>query len=180
MPRDASELARRIARDAEAVCRHYLIERTAPCPLLDGGRRSQHARLVDVRPAQRAGIRSRRRRALDRILPRPIRPPPDVYRESCGFIDFRDVVEEARRFLSLPRAEPGGSQDAVSRPLPPDRRKRHGGSLPSRGRSGGLPSTDTCATAASGTCATRAASRFHPRCYYRPEGDGPRPRPGRR
>ena len=24
MPRDASELARRLARDAEAVCRHYL------------------------------------------------------------------------------------------------------------------------------------------------------------
>ena len=28
----------------------------------------------------------------------------DVIRESCGFIDFRDVADEARRFLSLPRA----------------------------------------------------------------------------
>src|SRR5260370_34976542 len=30
----------------------------------------------------------------------------DVIRESCGLIDFRDVAEEARRFLSLPRTEP--------------------------------------------------------------------------
>ena len=42
------------------------VQRAAPGPLLDGGRRSQYARPVDVRPAQRTGIRSRRRRALDR------------------------------------------------------------------------------------------------------------------
>ena len=30
----------------------------------------------------------------------------DVIRESCGLVDFRDVVDEARRFLSLPRLEP--------------------------------------------------------------------------
>src|SRR5271163_2656600 len=30
----------------------------------------------------------------------------DVIRESCRFINFRDVADEARRFLSLPRAEP--------------------------------------------------------------------------
>ncbi|MBY0447123.1 MAG: hypothetical protein K2P95_00410, partial [Hyphomonadaceae bacterium] len=29
----------------------------------------------------------------------------DVIRESCGFVEFRDVANEARRFLSLPRAE---------------------------------------------------------------------------
>jgi len=54
MPRDASELARRLAREAEAVCRHYLCNgwrQAAAGPLLDGGRRSQYARPVDVRPA---------------------------------------------------------------------------------------------------------------------------------
>ena len=30
----------------------------------------------------------------------------DVIRESCGLVDFHDVTEEARRFLSLPRSEP--------------------------------------------------------------------------
>src|SRR5258708_17766730 len=30
----------------------------------------------------------------------------DVIRESCGLVDFHDVTEEARRFLSLPRPEP--------------------------------------------------------------------------
>ena len=51
MPRDASELARRLARDAEAVCRHYLSNGSAPGPLLDGGRRSQYAGPINVRPA---------------------------------------------------------------------------------------------------------------------------------
>jgi hypothetical protein len=39
----------------------------------------------------------------------------DVIRESCGFMEFREVAEEARRFLSLPRAEP----PALPRPPAP-------------------------------------------------------------
>jgi hypothetical protein len=42
----------------------------------------------------------------------------DVIRESCGLIDFRDVADEARRFLSLPRAEPRGSPKRVCTPVP--------------------------------------------------------------
>src|SRR3546814_4115837 len=30
----------------------------------------------------------------------------DLIRESCGLLDFKDVAEEARRFLSLPRPDP--------------------------------------------------------------------------
>jgi hypothetical protein len=37
------------------------VQRAAPGPLLDSGRRSQYARPVDVRPAQRTGLWSRRR-----------------------------------------------------------------------------------------------------------------------
>ena len=37
----------------------------------------------------------------------------DIIRETCGFVDFADIAQEARRFLSLPL---------------PERRKRH--SLP--------------------------------------------------
>ena len=106
MPRDASELARRLARDAEAVCRHYLS---------NGRRRGRYWTVGDVRntPGRSMFVR----------LSGPESGPGaaghwtdaasaehgdllDVIRESCGFIDFRDVADEARRFLSLPRAEP--------------------------------------------------------------------------
>src|SRR3546814_12577214 len=30
----------------------------------------------------------------------------DVIRESCGLIDFKDVTDEARAFLSMPHPEP--------------------------------------------------------------------------
>src|SRR6266568_3795181 len=105
MPRDASELARRLARDAEAVCRHYLS---------NGRRRGRYWTVGDVRntPGRSMFVR----------LNGPESGPGaaghwtdaasaehgdllDVIRESCGLIDFRDVAEEARRFLSLPRPE---------------------------------------------------------------------------
>src|SRR6202140_3216732 len=106
MSRDASELARRLARDAEAGCRHYLS---------NGRRRGRYWTVGDVRntPGRSMFVR----------LSGPESGPGaaghwtdaasaeygdllDVIRESCGFIDFRDVAEEARRFLSLPRSEP--------------------------------------------------------------------------
>ena len=93
----------------------------------------------------------------------------DIIRESRGLRDFREVADEARRFLKLPRTEPelvpkparppapAGSQEAarrlfaMSQPIEGTvveaylRRRgiidvHHGGSL-----------------------------RFHPRCYYRPD-----------
>ena len=42
----------------------------------------------------------------------------DVIRESCRFINFRDVADEARRFLSLPRAEPRRTPKPVRTPVP--------------------------------------------------------------
>ena len=118
MPRDASELARRLARDAEAVCRHYLS---------NGRRRGRYWTVGDVRntPGRSMFVR----------LGGPESGPGaaghwtdaasaeygdllDVIRESCGFIDFRDVADEARRFLSLPRAEPRRSSEPVRAPVP--------------------------------------------------------------
>ena len=118
MPRDASDLARRLARDAEAVCRRYLS---------NGRRQGRYWTVGDVRntPGRSMFVR----------LSGPESGPGaagrwadsasteygdllDVIRKSCGFIDFRDVVEEARRFLSLPRAEPGGSPKHVCTPVP--------------------------------------------------------------
>jgi Toprim domain len=169
MSRDTSELARRLARDAEAVCRHYLS---------NGRRQGRYWTVGDVRntPGRSMFVR----------LSGPESGPGaaghwtdaasaehgdllDVIRESCGLIDFRDVIDEAGRFLSLSHSElrrtpkpvctpvPAGSPEAAQRLFAmsqPIRRTpvetylhhrgiahvHHGGSL-----------------------------RFHPRCYYRPD-----------
>src|SRR6266851_10013766 len=104
MPRDASELARRLAREAEAVCRHYLS---------NGKREGRYWLVGDVHntPGRSMFVR----------LQESTKGPAgkwtdaatgehgdllDVIRASCGLVDFHDVTEEARRFLSLPRSEP--------------------------------------------------------------------------
>src|SRR5215468_11154533 len=103
MPRGASELAHRLAREAEAVCRHYL----------SNGRREGRYWLVG--DAHNTPGRS----MFVRLKESPKGPAGkwtdaatgehgdllDVIRESCGLIDFHDVADEARRFLSLPRIE---------------------------------------------------------------------------
>jgi len=167
MPRDASELARRLAREAEAVCRHYLS---------NGKREGRYWLVGDVHNAPGRSL-------FVRLQDSPKRPAGkwtdaatsehgdllDVIKESLGLRDFREVAEEARRFLNLPRDEPQpvlksvrspavtGSQEAarrlfaISQPIEGSvveayLRGRgiahvyHGGSL-----------------------------RFHPRCYYRPD-----------
>ena len=106
MPRDASELARRLARDAEAVCRHYLSK---------GRRQGRYWTVGDVRntpgrsmfvrlsgPESGPGAAGRWTDAASAEHGDLL----DVIRESCGLVEFREVAEEARRFLSLPRAEP--------------------------------------------------------------------------
>ena len=138
MPRDASELARRLARDAEAVCRHYLS---------NGRRQGRYWTVGDVRntPGRSMFVR----------LSGPESGPGaaghwtdaasaeygdllDVIRESCGFVDFRDVADEARRFLeSAARRTDAAAQSPFAHPSPPDRRKRRGGSSPCRSRSAG-------------------------------------------
>ncbi len=118
MPRDASELARRLARHAEAVCRHYLS---------NGRRQGRYWTVGDVRntPGRSMFVR----------LSGPESGPGaaghwtdaataeygdllDVIRESCGLTQFRDVAEEARRFLSLPPVEPRHSPQPVRTPVP--------------------------------------------------------------
>src|ERR1700687_2642408 len=118
MPRDASELARRLARNAEAVCRHYLS---------NGRRRGRYWTVGDVRntPARSMFVR----------LSGPDSGPGaaghwtdaasaehgdllDVIRESCGLAHFRDIADEARRFLSLPRAQPLPPPTPVRIPAP--------------------------------------------------------------
>jgi hypothetical protein len=97
----------------------------------------------------------------------------DVIRESCGLVDFHDVTEEARRFLSLPRSE----LESVSRPhsspastgSPESARRLFAMSQPIAGT--------IVETYLRGRGVTQlhgiGSLRFHPRCYYRPEVDAP-------
>jgi hypothetical protein len=87
---------------------------------------------------------------------------------SCGFDRLRDVLDEARKFLALPRPEPlreppapTGSPQAARRLL-----------AMSQPLSGTIAETYLRGR---GITAWRGngALRFHPRCYYRPHADAP-------
>jgi len=93
----------------------------------------------------------------------------DVIRESCGFIDFRDVAEEARRFLSLPRAASRRAPKPVRTPVPagsPQAAQRL--IAMSRPICGTLVETYLCNRGIK-PVHDAGTLRFHPRCYYRPD-----------
>ena len=106
MSSSASDLAHRLAREAEAVCRQYLSNgrRVGRYWIVGDVRntpgRSMYVRLFGPESGKGAGGKwtdSATGEHGDLL---------DVIRESLGLIDFRDVADEARRFLSLPRPEP--------------------------------------------------------------------------
>ena len=113
MAREASELAHRLAREAEAVCRHYLS---------NGKREGRYWLVGDV-------YNTPGRSMFVRLQDSPKGPAGkftdaatgehgdllDVIRHSLGLHDFRKVAAEARRFLRLPRPEP----EPVFKPIRP-------------------------------------------------------------
>nr|WP_246395822.1 toprim domain-containing protein [Gluconacetobacter tumulisoli] len=171
---DAGDLSRCLAQQAEAVCRHYL----------SNGRR--HGNYWQVGDA---------RNALGRSLFVRLHGPEsgkgaagkwtdaasgehgdllDIIREVLGLVDFRDVADEARAFLALPRPEPMPRQD-----------RRDVESAPS-GSTGAARRLFHMARPLSGTIVEAYlrkrgitalheadALRCHPACYYRPEDGGP-------
>jgi Toprim domain len=169
----AAELARRLAREAEAVCRHYLS---------NGRRRGRYWTVGDVRntPGRSMFVR----------LSGPESGPGtaghwtdaataeygdllDVIRESCGFTDFRDVADEARRFLRLPRAEPrripGPGRTPVRAGSPEAAHRLFAISRPIAGTLVETYLRSRAITMLAGT----GALRFHPTCYYRPDAHTP-------
>uniref|UniRef100_UPI00131CB533 DUF7146 domain-containing protein n=1 Tax=Methylocapsa sp. S129 TaxID=1641869 RepID=UPI00131CB533 len=97
----------------------------------------------------------------------------DVIRESCGLVNFHDVADEARRFLSLPQrdAEPGRTPHRPPAPVGSSESARRLFAM-SQPISGTLVETylrnrDITALHETGSL------RFNPRCYYRPDEDRP-------
>ncbi len=171
MPRDASELAHRLAREAEAVCRHYLSNgRREGRYWLVGDARNTPGRSMFVRlkesPKGPAGKFTDAATGEHGDL-------LDVIRESCGLLDFHDVTDEARRFLSLPRLDPEPLMKTARVPV-------QTGSPEAARRLFAMsqPIARTLVEAYlrhRGITALREAGalRFHPRCYYRPDEDSP-------
>src|SRR5262245_1972826 len=126
MDASAAEIARRLTQNAEAVCRHYLS---------NGRREGRIWRVGDIdnTPGRSMAVR----------LTGPDDGPGacghwtdfatgehgdllDVIARTCRLGSFRDVLDEARRFLSLPQPEaplpmprlppvPSGSPEAARR-----------------------------------------------------------------
>ncbi|KAB1089231.1 DNA primase [Neorhizobium galegae] len=168
---DASGLAHSLGRQAEAVCRHYLSSgcREGRYWLVGDARntpgRSMYVRLKDT-PKGVAGKWTDAATGEHGDL-------LDVIRESCGLVDFKDVADEARAFLSMPPPEPEPRIQERPRPAP-------SGSPEAARRLIGMsqPITGTIVQAylrERGITDLRGTGnlRFHPRCYYRPDEHAP-------
>jgi hypothetical protein len=175
MARDASDLAQRLGRDAEAVCREYL----------SNGRREGRYWLVgDVQnnPGRSMFVRLKGAESGKGAAGKWTDAATgehgdllDVIRESCGLLDFKDVADEARRFLSLPQPEPDPQPQPRPRPSsapagsPESARRLVSMSQPITGTIVETYLRKRGITALHGT----GALRFHPRCYYRPDSYSP-------
>ncbi len=98
---DAFELAHCLTLNAEAVCRHYLSAgRRQGAYWLVGDARNTPGRSMFVRLRETAkGPAGKWTDAATGEHGDLL----DVIRESRGLVDFKDVADEARSFLSLPR-----------------------------------------------------------------------------
>ncbi|TJW01059.1 MAG: DNA primase [Mesorhizobium sp.] len=168
MSRSPNNLAGRLSRQAEAVCRNYLSNgrRHGNYWLVGDARntpgRSMYVRLNDT-PKGPAGKWTDAATGEHGDL-------LDVIRESCGLIDFIDISAEACNFLSLPRSERQPTASKQTRALAPSGSAGAARRLVSMSRSipGTLVETYLRGRAISALHET-GSLRFHPRCYYRPE-----------
>ncbi len=173
MPTQVSDLARRLAEQAEAVCRHYLP---------NGRRIGRYWAVGDVRntPGRSMFVRLRGPNSGKGAAGKWTDAATgehgdllDVIQETCGLLDFHDVIEEARRFLSLPQLDfepkPKRSITPAQVGSPESARRLFAMSQPIVGTIAETYLRKRSITALH----ELAALRFHPRCYYRPDADAP-------
>jgi hypothetical protein len=169
----AAELAHRLARDAETVCRHYLSNgRREGCYWLVGDVRNTPGRSMFVRlkgPESGKGAAGKWTDAATGDHGDLL----DVIRESCGLVDFHDVADEARCFLAMRRPEPepdqGGRLSSAPSGSPESARRLFAMSQPISGTVVEAYLRKRGIRALHGT----GSLRFHPCCYYRPDRHSP-------
>jgi hypothetical protein len=163
----ASELARRLARDAEAVCRRYLPNGSRQGRYwLVGDARNTPGRSLFVRlsgPEAGKGAAGKWTDAATGEHGDLL----DIIRESAGLMEFAQVLDEARHFLNLPSHDRESNQAAA-------RKQFRGAPSKSARRLFAMsrPITGTLAEAyLQGRGITKVdgldSLRFHPRCFYR-------------
>ncbi|MFG1182620.1 DUF7146 domain-containing protein [Xanthobacter versatilis] len=168
----AHDLARRLGRQAEAICRHYL----------SAGRRQGHYWQVgDVRNAPGRSMFVRLRDSAHGPAGKWTDAATgehgdllDVIRESQGLSSFADVLAEAQAFLRLPPISrdaeaPHGGKQCFSRDPAPSARRLFAASEPVPGTIVETYLQNRGITALHET----GSLRFHPRCYYRPDPHEP-------
>lgn len=171
MSAQVSDLARRLAERAELVCRRYLSNgRRVGRYWVVGDARNAPGRSMFVRLRPRNGGKGAAGKWTDAATAEH-GDLLDVIRESCGLVEFRDVLAEARRFLSLPQPEPKSKSRLSSVPSgsPESARRLFAMSKPIHGT---LAETYLRTRGISGLHET-SSLRFHPHCYYRPDQDLP-------
>lgn len=171
---DASDLAARLGRQAEAVCRHYLSS---------GVRQGRYWLVGDVRntPGRSMFVRLKGPESGKGAAGKWTDAATgehgdllDVIREARGLVDFKDVADEARRFLSLPHPEPEPEVRRLRTPAAPT-------GSPEAARRLFAMAQPITRTPAETYLRKRGitdlhetgALRFHPRCYYRPDQHEP-------
>jgi hypothetical protein len=171
MPSYAADLARRLARDAEAVCRHYL----------SNGRREGRYWLV-------GDVANTKGRSLFVRLSGPDHGKGaaghwtdaatgehgdllDLIALNRGLDRLRDTLDEARTFLALPPHRFAARQDRLPAPRgsPESARRLYAMSRPIAGT---LAQTYLHSRGIT-TVPQGAPLRFHPRCYYRSDEHSP-------
>ncbi|KYH01576.1 toprim domain-containing protein [Bradyrhizobium sp. DOA1] len=169
MGRHPHDLAHHLSREAEAVCRYYLSNgRRQGSYWMVGDARNTPGRSMFVRLiASRKGSAGKWTDAATGQHGDLL----DIIRESCGLLDFRDVADEARRFLNLPRSDPAPSLKVThNKPL--------AGSPWAAARLFAM-AQPVAGTLAESYLRKRGIAalvedgelRFHPRCYYRSDDD---------
>jgi hypothetical protein len=167
MPNTASELARRLAGNAEAVCRHYLS---------NGYRQGRYWLVGDVgnTPGRSLYVRLHGPEAGRGAAGKWTDAATGEHGDLLDMIaanrrseTVRDVLDEARRFLSLPIPETMPRPPHAAAGSPEAARRLFAAAKPIVGtiaetylRERGITTLRDC-----------TALRFHPRCYYRHDSE---------
>jgi hypothetical protein len=165
----ASDLARRLAEQAERVCRHYL----------SNGRRVGHYWIVgDARNAAGRSMFVRLRGAgagkgaagkWTDAATGEHGDLLDVIRESCGLAGFGEVLTEAHRYLSLPPGDLAPESSPSVTPAPRGSPASARRLFASSGSIRGTIAETYLRRRGISTLHQAASLRFHPSCYYKPD-----------